>query len=63
MVKEGTLWTDNHGKNFRVLHLVEQDDQTWVHYREDFGIKLPALECKEYSCYVESFEQRFRQLP
>lgn len=63
MVKEGTLWGSTDGKKFRVLHVVEQEGHTWVHYREDLGWKTPATECREYSCYVESFEQRFRQVP
>jgi hypothetical protein len=63
MVKVGTLWTSSDDKLFRVLSVTEIDDQTWVHYREDRGIKVPAIECREYSCYVESFVARFRELP
>lgn len=62
MVKAGTLW-EGVDKKFRVLSVTEVDGNTWVHYREDRGIKVPAIECKEYSCYVESFLSRFRQLP
>jgi hypothetical protein len=63
MVKVGTLWTSSDDKLFRVLSVTEIDDHTWVHYREDRGIKVPAIECREYSCYVESFVARFRELP
>jgi hypothetical protein len=62
MVKAGTLW-ESVDKKFRVLSVTEVDGNIWVHYREDRGIKVPAIECKEYSCYQESFLQRFRQLP
>jgi hypothetical protein len=63
MVKQGTLWTGDHEKLFRVLSVTEIDGHTWVHYREDRGIKIPAVECREYSCYLESFVQRFREIP
>lgn len=63
MVTEGSLWGTAEGKFFRVLSVVEVDGNTWVHYREDRGIKVPALECREYSCYQESFLQRFRKQP
>lgn len=63
MVKEGTTWSDGKDKKFLVLHIVEQEGHTWVHYREDLGIKTPSNQCKEYSCYLESFELRFQQLP
>lgn len=62
MVKTGTLWTGN-DKSFRVISVTEVDDHTWVHYREDRGIKVAAIECREHSCYLESFVARFRQLP
>jgi hypothetical protein len=61
MVKAGTLW-GSIDKKFRVLSVTEIEGNTWVHYREDRGIKIPAIECKEYSCYQESFVQRFRQI-
>jgi hypothetical protein len=63
MVKQGTLWTGGDDKLFRVLSVTEIDGHTWVHYREDRGIKVPAVECREYSCYLESFVQRFREIP
>ena len=63
MVKEGSIWGTVDGKRFRVLSVTEVEGHTWVHYREDKGFKVPAVECKEYSCYLESFKQRFRVLP
>jgi hypothetical protein len=62
MIKVGSRW-EGVDKEFRVLAVVEADGHTWVHYREDLGIKVPVLECREYSCYQESFLARFRPLP
>jgi hypothetical protein len=62
MIKVGSRW-EGVNTQFRVLAVVEADGHTWVHYREDLGIKVPVLECREYSCYQESFLARFRPLP
>jgi hypothetical protein len=62
MIKVGSRW-EGVDTQFRVLAVVEADGHTWVHYREDLGIKVPVLECREYSCYQESFLARFRPLP
>lgn len=61
MITEGSKWTDGKGKFFRVLNTVEIDGHSWVHYREDLGITVPTKECKEFSCYEESFVIRFTQ--
>ena len=61
MIKEGSKWWDGKGKYFRVLSVIEQEGHTWVHYREDLGNKVPAVQCKEYSCYQESFVERFSE--
>ncbi len=61
-VKPGSLW-HSIDKDFRVISVTEVDGHTWVHYREDLGIKVPALQCREYSCYLESFVQRFSPRP
>jgi hypothetical protein len=63
IVKQGSRWGTADRKHFLVLSVTEIDGHTWVHYREDRGIKVPAIECKEYSCYLESFVQRFSPLP
>lgn len=60
MVKEGSLWSSADGKKFRVISVVEVDGHTWVHYREDLGVKIPTKDCKEFSCYMESFTARFQ---
>ena len=63
-VNPNTTWTDGKGKNFLVLGVYDKEDRTtWVYYREDKGIGVPALECNEYSCYVQAFAERFRELP
>lgn len=61
MIKDGTIWEGN-DKKFVVLHTIELEGHTWVHYREH-GVSKPVLECKEYSCYQESFVSRFRPVP
>ncbi len=58
MVKEGTRWSAGDGKEFIVIHVIQREGHTWIHYRTDKGAEL-----KEYSCYEESFVSRFRQLP
>ena len=62
IVKEGSLWTGaptNTGwPKFRVLSVTELEGHTWVHYREEKKL-YPCPDCKEYSCYIESFVQRF----
>ena len=62
IVKEGTKWGSADGKVFRVINVVDANDNTWVHYREERGF-FNRVESKEFSCYQESFVQRFRQLP
>lgn len=54
MIKVGQVWRGNSGEIFRVLAIVEQQDNTWVHYRKE-SISEPT----EYSCYLESFLTRF----
>jgi hypothetical protein len=58
IIKEGSRWWAADSKRFVVLHTIEQDGKTWVHYRDEKG--NPP---KEYSCYKESFLQRFDLLP
>jgi len=61
-VKEGTLWSGSNGKTFRVLSVVKIEENTWVHYRDQ--LRSPNdEECKEYSCFIESFVSRFTRLP
>lgn len=53
--KEGSRWSGNGREVFVVLHTVKIDGHTWVHYRKETGEG-------EYSCYLESFEQRFKEI-
>lgn len=63
-VKEGTLWRSSDDKKFRVIHIVEADGHTWVHYRDETkGPFAVDNNPKEYSCYIESFVHRFSQTP
>lgn len=62
MVKVGSKWsgTGNEKNIFRVIHVVELDDHTWIHYiKENVTEDLN----REYSCYEESFLSRFREIP
>lgn len=62
-VKEGSLWISDDDKKFRVLHIVSDNEaNTWVHYREELSSQNQD-QPKEYSCFMESFTVRFRQLP
>ena len=61
--KDGSKWTGTSGGSevFHVLHTIEIEGHTWVHYIKE--TKKETNEAREYSCYVESFLQRFRELP
>jgi hypothetical protein len=56
--KDGSTWSGTDGKKFRVLHTMELEGNIWVHYCSE-GKEPP----QEFSCYVESFLQRFREEP
>jgi hypothetical protein len=56
--KDGSHWGGGDGTRFRVLHTVEIDGHIWVHYCSEG--KVPPT---EHSCYLESFLQRFMELP
>ena len=58
MVKEGSKWVSPDNKQFHVIHRVELDGHVWIHYIEE-----NKENCREYSCYEESFLLRFRQVP
>jgi len=61
MVTEGSKWTGVTGNDkFHVIHVVELDGHTWVHYIKE---NAPEDTTREYSCYLESFLGRFRALP
>jgi len=56
-VKEGSVWEGSDRKQFLVLHTIEKDNHVWVHYRQNGKDNN-----QEYSCYVESFVNRFREV-
>ena len=63
-IKVGSRWWAGSNKKFLVLAIVEASDgNVWVHYRDDRGQYSSSENCKEYSCYKESFLQRFSPLP
>jgi hypothetical protein len=60
--KDGSKWYGNNRDDaFHVLHTIELDGQTWVHYIKE--TKHETNEVREFSCYLESFLQRFTPLP
>lgn len=59
--KEGSKWAGNDRDVFHILHTIELDGHTWVHYIKE--TKKETSEVREYSCYLESFLQRFKPLP
>ena len=61
-VKVGSLWRTTDDKKFRVINVVEADGHTWVHYRNELK-GFNQSQSKEYSCYVESFVERFSPTP
>ncbi len=53
----GSLWWAAGSDQFRVIDVVELNGHTWVHYCRT---KESCIE--EYSCYLESFLQRFTEI-
>jgi hypothetical protein len=58
-VTVGSRWWAGQGERFVVLDIITIEGYTWVHYRDDKSKENP----REYSCYIESFLQRFSELP
>jgi hypothetical protein len=57
-VKQGSRWSGGDGKNFIVLGTMLIEGKSWVHYRLEKPLEhMP----NEFSCYLESFVQRFTQ--
>lgn len=61
-VREGSLWRGSGSDEFRVLSVVVIESKVWVHYRRNDCNPL-INHCQEYSCYQESFLERFRPCP
>jgi hypothetical protein len=61
MVTEGSKWTGVTGNDkFHVIHVVELNGHTWIHYIKE---NAPEDTTREFSCYLESFLSRFRAIP
>ena len=60
MVKAGSRWVGNGDEKFHVIHVIELEGHTWVHYIKE---NAPENSTREYSCYEESFFRRFREMP
>jgi hypothetical protein len=60
--KIGSKWSGSDSQQiFHVLHTIELEGHTWVHYIRETTKDIN--ETREYSCYLESFLERFRALP
>lgn len=58
-IEQGSRWSDSSGVEFVVIATAEINGNIWVHYRKSHATdEQPA---QEYSCFQESFQQRFRQ--
>lgn len=57
-IEKGSIWSGNSGVQFQVIDQVVIEDQTWIHYR-----LVSSDEPKEFSCFKESFLERFTQIP
>ena len=55
-VTEGSIWVSNTMQRFQVISITEIENHTWVYYRK---FNAPPEDCREFSCYVESFLSRF----
>jgi len=54
VVNEGQVWVDQTFRQFMIIHVYKDDKgHNWVHYRSNDN------PCKEFSCWVESFLERF----
>lgn len=59
-IKNGSKWHGANGRIFVVINTTTIDGKDWVYYRAEKPVDhLPA----EFSCYQESFIDRFNPLP
>lgn len=60
--KDGSKWSGTSGQDiFHVLNTIELEGHIWVHYIKE--TTKNDGQAREYSCYLESFLGRFRELP
>jgi hypothetical protein len=55
--KNGSQWISTDGSYFHVLGTIEIEGKIWVHYQKD-----NQKEPQEYSCYLESFLERYKEI-
>jgi hypothetical protein len=60
MITEGSCWSSNNGEIFQVISKAEIEGHRWIFYRL---LTKNTEEVKEFSCYEESFLERFYQVP
>lgn len=60
MITQGSVWQSADGRKFQVITELELEGNSWVYYRR---IDSEYDEPKEFSCYTESFLNRFTKLP
>ena len=53
MIKPGSIYSSNNHKKFVIEKVLEDNQGTWVHYRDDD---------KQYSCLIEAFLSRFTEI-
>lgn len=54
MIRVGSVW-ESVDARFVVIGVIKVDEHIWVHYRNQ-------KTSQEYSCYEESFKNRFREV-
>lgn len=59
-IKNGSKWSGGDGKIFIVIGTMIVDGKNWVYYRAE---KPQAHLPSEFSCFEESFLERFRLVP
>lgn len=57
LIKVDSSWSDGMGKKFHIIKVAELDGYLWIHYKQD-----RIVEHKEFSCYLESFLERFTEV-
>lgn len=60
MITKGSVWQSADGRRFQVINEIQLEGNNWIHYRR---IDSDYDEPKEFSCYTESFLERFHKLP
>lgn len=59
LIEPGSTWSSTDFAKFQVISVSEIEGHTWVYYRK---LNVPEDECREYSCYAESFLHRFSRI-